>query len=150
MANLSSAIAAKTEQAATRGPVGASGLESQRPVYCYQDTITTPAGANTVVDKLRFGALPAGAQVLPHLSWITTGHSASVAGKVVLTPVDGSAVTEFTGLTVTLDSAPNRTFLTTQEIVVAKESYLDFVPTAAPSVAQNVAFRARIVFSLTH
>jgi hypothetical protein len=150
MANLSSAIAAKTEQAATKGPVGASGLEAQRPVYCYQDTITTPVGANTVVDRLRFGALPAGAQILPHISWITTNNSAAVNGKVVLTPVDGSAVTEFTGLVVSLDSLPARTLPTGFDFVLAKESFVDFVPTSAPSVAQNISFRARIVYALSH
>jgi hypothetical protein len=150
MANLSSAIAAKTEQAVNKGPVGASGLEAQRPLYCYQDTITTPAGANTVVDRLRFGALPAGAQILPHLTGITTGHSAAVAGKLVITPVDGSAATEFTGLTISLDSLPARTLPTGFDFVIAKESFIDFVPSSAPSVAQNIPFRARIVYALTH
>jgi hypothetical protein len=149
MANLSSALAAKQELAATRGPVGPSGPESQRPLYCYQETITITAPGSTVVDRLRFCALPAGAQVVANLCFLSTSGS-TVAGKVVFTPLDGSTPTEVTGQTIGADTGSGRILPPNGEAILAKESYFDFVPTSAPSVGIGTSFRARIVYTLTH
>jgi hypothetical protein len=149
MANLTSALAAKQELAVTRGPLGPSGPEAHRPLYCYQETITITAPGSTTVDRLRFCALPAGAQVVAHLCFLSTSGS-SVAGKVVFTPLDGSAATEVTGQTIGADTGSGRILPPNGETVLAKESYFDFVPSSPPSVGIGTSFRARIVYALTH
>lgn len=147
MANLTTPLAAKQELAVTRGPVGPSGPEYQRPLYCSQETIT--ATATITLDRVRFATLPAGAQVVSHLSFLSTTGS-NVAGKLVFTPLDGSSPIEFSGLTLGADSGTGRLVPIVVELTIPKESFVDFVPTTPPSVTSGTSFRARMVYSLTH
>lgn len=147
--NIDSTIAAKQTLALSRGPtVGSSGLESERNVCTYTDKLTA-TGTLATTERLRFGTLYAGGRIMPQLSWITSDHSATIAGSIVLTPTDGSASTTIAGVTITRDAAPGPSFGTGQDyLVVSKPCFVDFVPNAATTFAGNVTVRARLVFSL--
>jgi hypothetical protein len=148
MADYTSGIAAKQTQALVKGPpAGSPGSESARRVYSYQDAVTpTATVANT--DRLRFGLLPAGAQIIPGSTWLSSSLAA-IAGKIQFTPLDGSAVTELTGVSVTQDSSTAaKSIPSGVEIpVLAKPSWVDFVPTASAALT-GVTVRARIEYSL--
>ncbi|MDB6077728.1 MAG: hypothetical protein JWO82_1475 [Akkermansiaceae bacterium] len=148
--NIDSTIATKQSLALTRGPnSGSPGPECERNLCAYSDTLTASATLGTT-ERLRFGVLHAGGRIEPHLSWITSQHTATIAGSIVLTPTDGSATTTITGVTITRDAAtPGASFGTGQDYpVVNKPCFVDFVPTAATTFAGNVAVRARLVFTL--
>jgi hypothetical protein len=149
MANIISTLAALVATALDKGAIfGPSGLMAQRPVYLLDDKAAA-SGTVTSAQRIRFGLLPAKGKIIPHLSWITSGHSATIAGKIVLTPTDGSAPVEIAGVTITRDAAtPGMSFLTTSEPpIVDKPCHVDFVPTADTTFTGTIDVRARILYS---
>lgn len=151
MATFTSSGAAKQALAASRGPnAGPSGAEVQRPLYSYNETIPVGTTALTL-DRVRFAALPVGARIVPHLTWITTGHNANIMGNVEVVPVDGSDKTVYNNAMVAQDGiggAMPLPFLRHEYPVLTKESYLEFVPTTVPTLPANSAIRAHVVYSL--
>ncbi|MCW1916983.1 hypothetical protein OJ996_25565 [Luteolibacter sp. GHJ8] len=151
MAIFTSSAAAKQALAATRGPnAGPSGLEIHRPLYSYNETIQVGASALTM-DRVRFAALPAGARIVPHLTWITSGHGTTIMGTMEVVPVDGSDKTVYNNATMAQDGiggAMPLPFLRHEYPVLAKESYLEFIPTTVPTMPANTAVRAHVVYSL--
>ena len=150
MADYTSTIAAKQTQALVKGPVaGSPGSESARPVHSYQDAVT-PTATVTTADRLRFGSLPAGAQIIPGTSFITSSLT-TFGGKIQLTPLDGSAVTEIASVNVVQEvSTAAKSIPTGVEIpVLVKPSWVDFVPSASAALSA-VTVRARIEYSLAH
>lgn len=152
MSDIDSTFAALQLLALTKGPhAGASGPQATRPLFiCNDKAVAT--GTLTTAQRLRFGVLPAGGRIVPNLSWITSGHTATIAGKIVLRPLDGSAVQEIASVTITRDAAsPAASFLTTSEPPeVEKPCWVEFVPTANTTFTGSVDVRSRMVFSLRH
>lgn len=150
MADYTSTIAAKQTQALVKGPpAGSPGSESARPVHSYQDAATPTATVGTS-DRVRFGSLPAGAQIIPGSSWLTSSLT-TFGGKIQLTPLDGSAVTEIASVNVVQEaSTAVKSIPTGVDIpVLTKACWVDFVPSASAALS-GVTVRARIEYSLSH
>ena len=107
---------------------------------------------STATDKVRFGMIPAGAKIIPHLTLLSTTHTAAVAGKIYLTPVDGSAASagiacnaniEATEVACMLDNAAAPT--------TTKACWVDWVPDADLVIASTAKeARLRLAFSQTY
>jgi hypothetical protein len=150
MADYTSTIAGKQLQALVKGPpAGSPGSESARPVHSYQDVVT-PTATLTTADRLRFGSLPAGAQIIPGSSWLTSPLT-TFGGKIQLTPLDGSAVTEINSVNVVQEaSTAAKSIPSGVEIpVLAKPCWVDFVPSVSVALS-GAPVRARIEYSLAH
>ena len=150
MATFTSSGAAKQALAATRGPnAGPSGLEVSRPLYTYYETIPVGTAAITM-DRVRFAALPAGARIVPHLTWITTQFSGNIAGTLELVPVDGSDKTTLVNASLSQDGIGGGgpiLWLRAEYPVLTKDCYLEFVPTSVPTLPANSSIRANVVYS---
>lgn len=155
-ASVVSTIAAKQVLALSKGPnSGASNAATAAPLYLFDDVATLPVGAPsiaTATDYVRFGKLPAGAKIIPHLSLLTSDHSAAVAGKFYLVPLDGSTVPAALAAIANIDSTEVAVMLDNAEITpLAKDSWLQWVPDADLTIASTAkTLRARIGYSMPY
>lgn len=140
MAIVISTIAAKIAQALVKGPsAGSHGAESAGKVHILTDTAVMPIGTIAGgTEYVRFGKLPAGAKIIRHLSLLSSNHSATVAGKLTLTPLDGSAGTDITGVTMNLEATETTCIPdVAAEVTLTKDCYVDFVPTSDLTIAST-------------
>ena len=146
-----STIAAAQLLALSRGPH--RGPASQVSNLCIlDDKASVPVGAPAITaatDYVRFGRMPAGSVIIPSLSWLSTDHTATIAGKLQLVPLDGSAVQEITGVTVNLEATESSSLPDVADsLVVAKDSWIQLVPTSDLTIATTAkAIRARIAYA---
>ena len=165
MSAVLSAIATKQALALVKGPIaGSHGPESAAKLYILADKVSVPVGAPAIVaatEYMRFGKIPAGAKILAYLSHVSSDHSAAVAGKLQLVPLDGTAATDITGVTALLEntavSGNAETPVTTSvpdvadSVVVTKDSWIQFVPTSDLTIASTAkTFYARIAYAMTY
>lgn len=158
MANVLSTIAALEAQALIKGPHrGSSALPTHLRILDDKASVPVGAPAVTSAQYVRFGKIPAGSKIAPNLSVLSTNHTAAIAGKLQLVPLDGSAVQEITGVTVLLEDTavsgnaetPDITSVpdVADSLVVAKDSWIQFVPTSDLTIASTAKdIRARIVY----
>lgn len=96
MASASSTLAAAI--AAGKQPTNKTRLS------CLDDKVTVAVGTFASTEYARFGVIPAGAVIVPHLSRLTTNHTAAVPGKLTLVPIDGSASTDIASVTAHIET----------------------------------------------
>ena len=149
MANVLSTIATLETDALLKGPArGSSALPSRLRILDDKASIPVGAPAVTTAQYVRFGRIPAGAKIVPSLSLLSTNHTATIAGKLQLVPLDGSAVQEITGVTVNLEATETTCIPDVADsLVVAKDSWIQFVPGSDLTIASTAKdIRARIVY----
>ena len=146
MPNQSSDIATKQEAALIKGPiVGSHGLESGGKLHFIDDKITVPASVLGSGERLRFGKLPAGSKLVPGAVTLSSNHSATVAGSINLSPLDGSAATNVPGVVINLEATTTGSLNDNQDYpIVTKDSWVEFSPTANTTFSGTVVVRARI------
>lgn len=168
MATIQSSTTATAQALAlVKGPSsGASGASSSSVLRILDDKATLAVGAPLVDvsegDCIRFGVIPKGAKIIPNLSRLVTTHTAAVAGKLVLRPLDGSTVTEIASVTAQLEalavsasgnaetlSIENGSILDAINSPAATaDSWVEFVPTSDLTIASSTKYMwARIVYS---
>jgi len=151
-----STIAALQAAALIKGPsAGSHAPQSAANLRILDDKASIPVGAPAVVaatDYVRFGKLPAGSRIIPSLSMLSTDHTATIAGKLQIVPLDGSTAQEITGVVVNLAATETACIPEVADtLVVAKESWIQFVPTADLTIATTAkTLRARIVYGQTY
>jgi len=147
MSSLKSNIAVAQDLALSRGTgYGVSAPEAAANLRILSDKITL-SGTVANTEYVRFGKIPAGAKLIGPLSSlvISTG-STPVAGKVVLVPLDGSAVQEIASVNLNAEATSVGSFLdAADDVVVARDSWVHFVPGSA--LASTADVRARIVYA---
>ena len=150
MSSVLSTIATLAAAALVKGPGrGSSAIPSHLKVL---DDVAEVPVANPAIDVsegdyIRFGVIPAGAKLCAALSSLVTNHTATIAGKLVLVPLDGSASTEITGVTVLLEgvaASGNSETLTIKSVPLAadsvsitKDSWIQFIPTSDLVIASS-------------
>lgn len=149
MPNVLSAIATLEAAALVKGPHrGSSALPTHLRIL--DDKASVPVGvpAVTTAQYVRFGKIPAGSKIVPNLSLLSTNHTATIAGKLQLVPLDGSAVQEITGVTVNLEATETTCIPDVADsLVVAKDSWIQFVPGSDLTIGPLPrTIRARIVY----
>ena len=153
MAKFLSLVATLQAAALIRGPgAGSHAPASGGNLRILDDSASVAVGAPAVLaasDYIRFGKIPAGAVIVPNLSYLSSDHTATVAGKLQLVPLDGSAVQEITGVVVNLETSETTSVPdVAASLTVAKESWIQFVPTADLTIATTAkTMRARIVYA---
>lgn len=142
MANVSSTLA--TQIAAGKMPTNKTIL------HVLDDVASMPVATLGTTEYVRFGVLPAGAVIVPNLCYLTTDHTAVIAGKLTLVPLDGSAATDITGITVNLEATETTSFPDgINSPALTKASYVQFTPTGATTIATTAKnLWARITYRL--
>lgn len=161
-ASVISSLAIAQALALTRGT--SAGATNSQSLRVLDDKATLPVGAPSVAtatDYIRFGKLPKGANIIPHLSRLTTDHTAAIAGKLQLVPLDGGAAVDIASVTVQVEalavaasgnsetlSIENGSVLDNIDSVnVASDSWIQFVPAGDLTIASTAkVIRARIVY----
>ena len=154
MANVVSTLAAKIALALQKGPLnGPSGVTVPSNLKVLSEKVSVPVGAPAVLttEYMRFGAVPAGARVIPSLSLLSTNHSATVSGKLVLVPLDGLGPNqEITSVVANLEATETTSVPdVADDLTVTKDSYVQFVPAADLTIAATPKdFRLRLAFAI--
>ncbi len=161
-ASVSSAIATAQALALVRGPgAGVHGQSASAPLRILDDSVSVPVGSPSVAtatDYIRFGKLPKGAKIIPHLSRLTTNHTAAIAGKLTLVPLDGTTSTDIASVTVQVETVAltgnaqdleHGSILDNRASVeVTTDSWIQFVPASDLTIASTAkTVYARIVYS---
>lgn len=137
---VTSTIAAKIAASLLRGPsVGSHGAESAGKLHVLTDEAVMPVGTiASATEYVRFGKLPAGAKIIRHLSLLSSNHSATVSGKLVLRPLDGSTAVEITSVVMNLEATETTCIPdVASAVTITTDSYVDFVPAADLTIAST-------------
>ena len=150
MSSVLSTIATLAAAALVKGPHrGSSAIPTHLKVL--DDVAEVPVAAPAIDvsegDYIRFGVIPAGSKLNAEMSSLVTNHTATIAGKLQLVPLDGSTETDITGVTVLLEgvaASGNAETLTTKSVpraadsvVVTKDSWIQFIPTSDLTIASS-------------
>ncbi len=133
MASLTSVVATAQALALVKGPAsGPSTLASAAPVWLLDDSVALPvATIATATDKVRFGKIPKGAKIIPHLTLLTTNHTAAVAGKIYLTPLSGAAASAGIACNANIDSTEVACMLDNAACpAVTEDCWVEWIPDA--------------------
>lgn len=151
-ASVLSTIATAQLLALSKGPH--RGPASQKSnLRILDDVASVPVGAPSVAtatDYIRFGRIPAGSVIVPNLSLLTTDHTATIAGKLQLVPIDGVGDTqEITSVVVNLEASETTSVPdAAASLAVTKDSWIQFVPAADLTIATTAKnIRARITYA---
>jgi hypothetical protein len=151
MASLDSVIATKQAAALTKGPnVGSHGVESAAKLRVLDDSVALPvATIATATDRVRFGMIPAGSKIIPHLTLLTTTHTAAVAGKIYLTPIDGSAASTGIACIANIEATEVACMLDNAAApATTKPCWVDWIPDADLAIASTAkAARLRLIYA---
>jgi hypothetical protein len=152
MAAAVSTLAGLIAAALIKGPnVGHSEISYPTNLRVLADKVSVPVGVvATATDYIRFGKVPKGARILPNLSLLSTNHTATVAGKLVLVPLDGvSANQEITTVVANLEATETTSIPdVADDLVVAADSYVQFVPASDLTIASTAKdFRLRLAYA---
>ncbi len=115
-----------------------------------------PVGAPsiaTATDYIRFGKIPKGSRIIPSMCLLSSNHTATIAGKLQLVPLDGSAITqEIASVVVNLEATETTSVPdVADDVIVAKDCWIQFVPAADLTIATtDKDIRARIVYGQTY
>lgn len=147
-----SAVATATALALTKGPLnGPSGVTTPTNVHCLSENVSVPVGTFATTEYARFGVVPRGARILPSASYLSTDHTATVAGSLVLVPISGTGSNQ-TIPTVTANLEATETTSVPDaaaDVLVAEDSWVQFVPGAATTIATTAKnFRLRLFYAL--
>lgn len=156
MANVLSANYSAQLLALSKGPGrGVAAPTSGGNLRFLTDKASIPVGAPavaTATDYIRFMKLPKGAVIHRNLCYLSTNHTATIAGKLQLVPLDGSAVQEITGVTANLEATETTSVPdAADDVVVAADSWVQFVPGSDLTIASTAKdLWLRIGFSQTY
>lgn len=132
------------------------------------DFASMPVGAPsiTTTEYIRFMKVPKGAIIYPPLVRLSSDHTATIAGKLVLVPIDGTGSNqEITGCTVhrellyvaasgnseTLSFDHSSVPDVAADVVVAEDSWVQFVPDSDLTIASTAkTIRIRMAFGQTY
>ncbi|RYD49589.1 MAG: hypothetical protein EOP85_01330 [Verrucomicrobiaceae bacterium] len=149
MPNPTSTIATAQNTALTKGAGrGSHSPQSSANLRILSDRVGLTVGSFPNTEYARFGKIPQGAVIYPTLSMLSTNHTANIAGKLQLVPLDGSAVQEIAGVSANMESTVTTSIASTgADITVAKTSWVQFVPTASTTIASTEKdLRLRLVY----
>lgn len=141
--------------ALTRGPGrGVSAPTAAAVLRIMSDKASMPVGViATATDYVRFMRVPSGAIIYPSLSYLSTNHTATIAGKLQLVPIDGTAITQEIATVVANLEATETTSIpdVADDVVVAKDCWVQFVPAADTTIATTAKdIRLRLAYGQTY
>ncbi len=155
MASALSILATALTAALLKGPAfGNSGVSTPTDLKVLSEKVSVPVGAPSVVaaaDYIRFGIVPKGARIIPSLSYLSTDHTATVAGKLQLVPITGVGNNQdITGVTANLEATETTSIPdVADDTVAAVDSWVQFIPTADLTIAATAKiFRLRLAYAL--
>lgn len=152
MPSQSSALATAQALALVRGPVaGSSGVATPSNLKVLSEKIPLAVGILLVAEFIRFGIVPKGARVIPSLSLLSSNHTATVAGKLVFVPVDGTGTNqEITTVVANLEATETTSIPdVADDLTVAEDSWVQFQPTADTTIATVAKdFRLRLAYAI--
>ncbi|RYZ15734.1 MAG: hypothetical protein EOO70_06125 [Myxococcaceae bacterium] len=153
MPNSNSTIALAQAAALTKG----AGRGSHSPLSAanlrvLSDRVPLQVGVFAMTEYARFGKVPQGAVIYPTLSMLSTTHTAQIAGKFQLVPLDGSVVQDVNGVSANPESTTTTSIASAgPDIPVLKTSWLQFVPAANTTIATiEKELRVRLVYGQTY
>lgn len=136
-----SATATLQTAALLKGPHRGQAAAKTR-VRVIDEVVSVPVGAPSVAtatDYIRFGIVPAGAKILAPGSLLSSNHTATVAGSLVLVPVDGIGSNQTIASVVANIEATETTSIpdAADSTVVTKDSWVQFVPASDLTIAST-------------
>lgn len=153
MPNVTSAIATAQTTALAKGAGrGSHSPQSAANLRILSDKVVLPLGVLANTEYARFGKIPQGAVIYPTLSMLSTNHTANIAGKLQLVPLDGSAVQDINGVSANQEATTTTSIASlAADITVAKTSWVQFVPTSGTTIATTEKdLRLRLVYGQTY
>lgn len=131
---------------------GSHSPQSAANLRIFSDRVVLPIGVLGNTEYARFGKVPQGAVIYPTLSALSTSHTANIAGKLQLVPLDGSAVQEIAGVSANVEATTTTSIPSLgTDITVAKTSWVQFVPAANTTIATtDKDLRLRLVYGQTY
>lgn len=130
---------------------GTHPLKSIATLRILSDDAVMAVGVLANTESVTFGKAPQGAVIYPSLSMLSTDHTAAIAGKIQLVPLDGSAVQEIPGVTANTEGTALSFPDLPADTTVAKQSWVRFVPTSNTTIAtSSKAIRLRLVYGQTY
>jgi len=152
MPSQSSALATAQALALVKGPVfGSNGVATPSNLKVLSEKIALAVGVLLTTEYIRFGIVPKGARIIPSLSLLSSNHSATVAGKLVLVPVDGTGSNqEITTVVANLEATETTSIPdVADDLTVAEDSWVQFQPTADTTIATTAKdFRLRLAYAI--
>lgn len=152
MPSASSTLAAAQALALEKGPVfGSNGVATPSNVKVLSESVSVAVGTFATTENARFGIVPKGARILRAGSLLSTTHSATVAGKLVLVPVDGTGSNqEITGVTANLEATETTSIPdAAADVTVAEDSWVQFVPGSDTTIASTAKlFLLRLFYAI--
>jgi hypothetical protein len=152
MPSQSSALATAQANALVKGPVvGSNGIATPSNLKVLSEKIALAVGVLTTAEFIRFGIVPKGARIIPNMSLISSNHSATVAGKLVFVPVDGTGSNqEITGVVANLEATETTSIPdVADDLTVAEDSWVQFMPGADTTIASTAKdFRLRLAYAI--
>ncbi len=136
-----------------RGPGrGVAAPVALSDLQVMSDKVALPIATITAAtDYVRLMKVPKGAIIYASLSKLVTDHSAAIAGKLQFVPIDGIGSTQdLTGVTANIAATTATSFTEiADDFVVAKDSWVQFVPTADTAIATTVKYlKLHLAFGL--
>jgi hypothetical protein len=151
MPNAVSTQAALQVLALTKGAgFGPSSKDVMGKLHLLDDKASMAVGITLSTEYVGFGYLPKGSKIIPHLSLLTTNHTATIAGKLSLVPLDGTTATDITGVVINL-AATETTCIPDEvdSVTLTKDSWVRFFPTADTTIATTAKnVWARIAYTV--
>ena len=150
MANLTSVIALAQAAALIRGPsAGKAGYDSAAALRILDDKATLVVGVTATTDVVRFGMIPAGSKIIPNLTQLTSDHGTLAAGKIYLTPLDGSAASAGIACALNAEASEIAPMLENADCpAVTKDCWVDWKPDANLTIAStNKSAWLRLVYA---
>lgn len=151
---ISTIVTAQNNAIAKGAGQGSHAPLSAANLKILSDKASMPVGVIVAAtDYVRFGKIPKGAVIYPNLSLLSSNHTATIAGKFQLVPVDGSAVAqEIPGVVANLEATEATSIPdVANDTVVERTSWIQFVPTADTTIASTAKdIRLRLVYGQTY
>jgi hypothetical protein len=152
MPSASSTLAAAQALALEKGPVfGSNGVATPSNLKVLSEKVSVAVGTFATTEYARFGIVPKGARIIANMSLLSTNHSATVAGKLVLVPVDGTGSNqEITSVVANLEATETTSIPdVADDTTVAEDSWVQFVPGSDTTIASTAKdFRLRLAYAI--
>ncbi len=153
MPNAVSTQAAKQVAALARGTgYGPNSSDVMGKLHLLDDKAVMAVGVTLSSEYVGFGYLPKGAKIIPNLSLLTSNHTATIAGKLSLVPLDGTAATDITSVVIALEATETTCIPDAADsVTLTKDSWVRFFPTADTTIATTAKnVWARIAYTVVN
>lgn len=154
MSNVLTALATALTAALSKGPLfGNSGVSTPTALHVLSESASMPVGDLLSSEYVRFGIVPKGARIIRSMSYLSTNHGSTIAGKLQLVPIDGTGTTqEITGVTANLEATEATSIPdVADDVTVAEDSWVQFVPTSTTTIASTAKdIRLRLAYGLPY